>query len=189
MNMRITVKVGFFFAIGWMLVKMIFHFAGISTSSIVPTIFINMFLLLSSISVGLYMHKQREGFAQGNALSDIKSCMTVGIPYTILVVIFIYIYYSYINPDFVNHMISEKLTAYKVGLTNPEELKLIRASNEAFEVMTKEDIYKEMEKSTRSTISPFSITTISLLGMILLSTVYSLLVTVIFRKILMRGLK
>jgi hypothetical protein len=68
-------------------------------------------------------------------------------------------------------------------------LKLIRASNEAFEVMTKEDIYKEMEKSTRSTISPFSITTISLLGMILLSTVYSLLVTVIFRKVLLRGLR
>ena len=86
-------------------------------------------------------------------------------------------------------MIAEKLNAYKTGLANPEELKLIRASNEAFEVMTKEDIYKEMEKSTRSTISPFSITTISLLGMILLSTVYSLLVTVIFRKVLLRGLR
>jgi 2-oxoglutarate dehydrogenase complex dehydrogenase (E1) component-like enzyme len=52
-----------------------------------------------------------------------------------------------------------------------------------------EDILKEMEKSTRSTISPFSITTISLLGMILLSTVYSILVTVIFRKVLLRGLR
>ncbi len=187
--MRITVKVGFLFAIGWMLVKMTFHFAGISATSIVPTIFINMFLLLSSISVGLYMHKKREGFSQGNALSDIKSCMTVGIPYSVLVVIFVYVYYNYINPDFVNHMIAEKLNAYKIGLANPEELKLIRASNEAFEVMTKEDIFKEMEKSTRSTISPFSITTISLLGMILLSTVYSILATVIFRKVLMRGLR
>jgi len=187
--MRITVKVGFLFAIGWMLVKMIFHFAGISTTSIVPTIFINMFLLLSSISVGLYMHKQREGFGQGNALSDIKSCMTVGIPYTILAVIFICVYYNYINPDFANNMIAEKLKAFKAGLENPEELKLIRASNEAFEVMTKENIFKEMEKSTRSTISSFSITTISLLGMILLSTVYSILVTVIFRKVLLRGLR
>jgi hypothetical protein len=187
--MKITVKIGALFALGWVLVKMIFHVVGISESSIVPTIFINMFLLLSSIAVGLYLHKKQEGFKEGNALSDIKSCMTVGFPYTVLVVIFIYFYYSSIHPDFVNHMIAEKLNAYKIGLENPHELKLIRASNEAFEVMTKEDIYKEMEKSTRSTISAFSITTISMLGMILLSTVYSILVTVIYRKVLLRGVR
>lgn len=168
---------------------MIFFYTGLSETSIVPTIFINMFFLLSSIAVGLYLHKKKEGFSQGNALSDIKSGMTAGIPYTILIVGFIYLFYTQIDPGYVDQMVAEKLTAYKTGLDNPEELKLIKASNEAFEVMSKEDIYHEMELSTRSTISAFSITTISLLGMILLSTVYSILITVIFRKVLLRGMR
>lgn len=186
--MKITVKTGIFFALGWMLVKMTFHTFGIATTSIIPTIFINMFLLLSCISVGLYLHKKQEGFSQGNALSDIKSGMTSGIPYTILVAVFIYFYYTQINPGFTDVMIQEKLDAYQAGLNDPEQLKQIKASNEAFEVMSKEDIYKEMALSTKSTISAFSITTISLLGMILLSTVYSIIVTVIFRKVLLRGI-
>lgn len=187
--MKITVKTGLFFALGWMLVKMIFFYTGLSQASIVPTIFINMFFMLSAISVGLYLHKKQEGFSQGNALSDIKSGMNAGIPYTLLVVAFIYLFYTQIDPGYVDQMVQEKLEAYKIGLNDPEELKLIRSSNEAFEVMSKEDIYKEMELSTKSTISAFSITTISLLGMMLLSTVYSILVTVIFRKVLLRGMR
>lgn len=187
--MKVTVKTGIFFALGWMLVKMIFFYTGLSQDTIVPTIFINMFFLLSSIAVGLYLHKKQEGFSQGNALSDIKSGMTAGIPYTLLIAGFLYLFYTQIDPGYIDQMVQEKLEAYKAGLENPEELKLIKASNEAFEVMSKEDIYKEMALSTRSTISAFSMTTISLLGMLLLSTVYSILITVIFRKVLLRGMR
>lgn len=168
---------------------MVFHLAGWSPTSIVPTIFLNMLFLLSSIAVGLYLHKKKEGYSQGNALSDIKSGMTVGIPYALVVVVFIYLYYTQINPGFVEMMVNEKLTAYKTGLSDPEQLKLIKASNEAFEVMDANDIYREMEQSTRATISAKSIALISLLGMVLLSAFYSILITIIYRRVLLRDLK
>jgi len=185
--MRITIKVGALFALGWMIVKLIFHFLGLVTDSVVPTIFINMFFLLAAISLGLYMHKKQEGFSQGNAMSDIKAAMSAGIPYALLVAIFIYFYYSQINPEYVSHQVSEAETTIKNALNDPKQLKLIRAEQEAFEVMSKEDIYKELVKGPRSFYSAGSTMTISLLGMVLLATLYSILVTVIFRTVLFRN--
>lgn len=186
--MKVTVKVGVFVALIFVVIKLIFSFAGWFNGDIIPTVLINMFLLLSSISIGLYLHKQNEGFSQGNAMSDIKAGITTGVSYGIVVVSFIYLFYAYINPDFIESMVQEKLVEYQKGLADPVMLKEIKASNESFEIMDAEQIYQEMENSTRSTISPFSITIISMLGMVLLSAFYSILVTIIFRKVLLRDI-
>lgn len=186
--MKVTVKVGVLVALIFVVIKLIFSFAGWFNGDIIPTVLINMFLLLSSISIGLYLHKQNEGFSQGNAMSDIKAGITTGVSYGIVVVSFIYLFYAYINPDFIESMVQEKLVEYQKGLADPVMLKEIKASNESFEIMDAEQIYQEMENSTRSTISPFSITIISMLGMVLLSAFYSILVTIIFRKVLLRDI-
>lgn len=186
--MKITVKVGVLVAFIFVAIKLIFSFAGWFVGDIIPTVLINMFLLLSSISVGLYLHKKQEGFSLGNAMSDIKAGITTGVSYGIVVVGFIYLFYAYIDPGFIDSMVEEKLVEYKKGLSDPEMLKQVKASNEAFEILDADQIYAEMESSTRSTISPFSITTISMLGMVLLSTFYSILVMIIFRKVLLRDI-
>lgn len=186
--MKVTVKVGVLTALIFVAIKLIFSFAGWFDGDIIPTVLINMFLLLSSISVGLYLHKKQEGFSIGNAMSDIKAGVTTGVSYGIVVVGFIYLFYAYIDPGFIDSMVEEKLVEYKKGLADPEMLKQVKASNEAFEILDADQIYAEMESSTRSTISPFSITTISMLGMILLSAFYSILVMIIFRKVLLRDI-
>ncbi|MDD2983839.1 MAG: DUF4199 domain-containing protein [Crocinitomicaceae bacterium] len=186
--MKITVKTGVLIALIFVAIKLIFSFAHLSHGDIIPTVLINMFLLLSSISIGLYLHKKKEGFSQGNAMSDIKAGMTTGVSYGIVVVSFIYLFYAYINPGYIETMIQDKLVEYQKGLADPAMLKQIKASNEAFEILDAKQIYQEMENSTRATISAFSITTISMLGMILLSAFYSILVTIIFRKVLLRDI-
>ena len=184
--MKITLKVGMLGALVFVAIKLIFNFAGWSHGDIIPTVMINMFLLLSSISVGLYLHKKKEGFSTGNAMNDIKAGVTTGVAYGIVVVTFIYLFYAYINPNYIETMVQDKLVDYKIGLSDPERLKDIKASNESFEILDADQIYQEMENSTRATISPRSITTISMLGMVLLSAFYSILVTIIFRKVLLR---
>ena len=186
--MKITVKTGMLIASIFVAIKLIFSFAGWFHGDIIPTVLINMFLLLSSISIGLYLHKKREGFSQGNAMDDIKAGMTTGVSYGIVVVAFIYLFYAYINPDYIETMVQEKLVEYRAGLADPQTLKAVKASNEAFEILDADQIYQEMENSTRATISAFSITTISMLGMIVLSAFYSILVTIIFRKVLLRDI-
>jgi hypothetical protein len=187
--MKITIKVGILFAIVWMLIKFMYHIIHPNTIDLKITIFSNMLLLIGAISFGLYLHKKQEGFSQGNALSDIKSAMKSGVVYTVLVASFMYLYYAVINPEFNQHQISEVKTQIKLELENPQSLKKIKASQEAFEVMTKEQLYKELVKGPESFYAAKSTFVISLLSLLLLTTLYSILITVIYRQLLFRHLK
>lgn len=187
--MKITIKIGIVFAIAWMLIKCGYHLIHPNTIDLKVTIFSNMLLLISAISLGLYLHKKQEGFSQGNALSDIKSGMKSGVIYTLLVASFMYLYYAVLNPEFNQHQISEVKTQIKLELEKPEGLRKIRASQEAFEVMTKEQIYKELVKGPESFYAAKSTFVISLLSLLLLTTLYSILITVIYRQLLFRHLK
>jgi len=186
--MKITLKMGLLFAVIWFAIKMTSHLGGWVKTDINPTILLNMLLLLFAISVGLYLHKKQEGFTAGNALSDIKAAMTVGIPYAILVSIFVYVYYAQINPGFVAQRISDAEMTIKLSLEDLLLFQKIKNEQAAFEVMTKESIYKELKKGPSNFYSAKSTTIIGLLGMTMLSTVYSIFVTIIYRRVLFRKL-
>lgn len=189
LNMRITVKMGFLFALGWMLVKMILHLTGIGYPSVSLAIFINMFFLLAAICVGLFLHKKQEGFTQGNALSDIKAAMQSAIPYAMLVSLFLYLYYNKINPEFIQKQIADAEMTIDKSLRDPKQLQLIRNEQEAFEVMSVEAIRAELVKGPRGFYSAGATAIIGLLGMTLLGTVYSIFVTIIYRRVLFRNMR
>ena len=184
--MKITIKIGILFAAIWMLIKFLYHEFNPQTTDLKLTIFSNMFLLICAISIGLYLHKKKEGFSQGNALSDIKSALTSGVIYTLFAALFIYLYYSIINPEFNQHQLNEAFTEIEKTLNDPVSLKKIKATQEAFEVMTKEQLYKELIKGPKNFYAAKSTFVISLLSLLLLSTLYSILVTIIIRKILLK---
>jgi hypothetical protein len=186
--MKITIKIGLLFASIWILVKVIYHSIIVNSTDLKPVILTNMFLLICAISVGLYLHKKQEGYKQGNALSDIKNGLTSGVIYTVMVSVFIFSYYSFINPEFNEHQISEIKTEIKKELDRPEGLKKIKASQDAFEVMTKEQIYKELIKGPETLYTAKSTFFITMLSLLLLSTLFSILITVIYRTILFRNL-
>ncbi|TNE55121.1 MAG: DUF4199 family protein [Bacteroidetes bacterium] len=186
--MRITIKIALGCALIWIVAKVAYHLFFPNTGMLQPMILLNMLLLLSSVSFGLFYHKKQEGYTAGNALSDIKAAMTSGVVYAVIVSVFALLYYSYINPEFTEHQISEMETAIQLELDKPEGLKQIRSQNEEFEVLTKEQIYEELTKGLKSVYSAQSTFVLMLLGLVLLSTIYSLLVTIIFRKILFRKL-
>jgi hypothetical protein len=186
--LKITIKIGILFALIWMLVKYLYHFIYPNSTEIKFTILINMLLLISSIALGLYLHKKLEGFKQGNMLSDIKNALTSGVFYTLFVSLFIYVYYAFINPQFNEHQINEIKTSIKKEIDSEKGLKDIRKSQAAFEVKTKNQIYLELIKGPEMFYSAKSTFILSLLSLLLLSTLYSILITVIYRKILLKGL-
>jgi predicted permease len=120
--MRITVKVGVLLAMIWMLFKVIFHLVLPETTDLTISIFTNMFLLISAISFGLYLQKRKEGNNQGNALSDIKSGMTSGVPYAVLVSIFMYFYYTNINPTYIENIRKPFVEKLKEDLSTDKKI-------------------------------------------------------------------
>lgn len=183
--MKVTVLSGLGFALLWITSKMIFFWTGALGYNIVPSVLLNMLFLLLAISVGLYLHKRR-ATEQGNALQDIKNGLSAGLPYAVIVSIFIYFYYEKIDPEFNQHQISETYTAIQKKMEDPEQFREIKAANEDFEVMTKEEILKTTKENLERNYNASFAMTISMLAMLLLATMNSIFITIIYRKIVFR---
>lgn len=183
--MRITVKVGILFAIGWILVKLSMFGIGVK-DAFIPGALINMLFVVLAITVGLYLQKRKD-IDEGNTLRDIKNGMTAGIPYTIIISVFIYFYYSKIDPEYNKHQIAEKEISLDKNLNDSELFNKIKESNPDFEVMTKKQIKKAEMQKFRDIYNPKSSAIMALSSMLMYVTLNSVLITVIFRKIVFRN--
>jgi hypothetical protein len=184
--MRPALKSALFFAITWSLIKMGFFYLDLFQDDIFIPGLINNLFLLAAISIGLYYEKKREGFGQGTALSDIKHSMIAGAPYALLVAIFMYFYYTDINPDYVETRISDRMDLVYNAMERESYVDSLKIQSPEFKVLTNEEIYSEIRVSTVSAYSPKALLTFSLLGLMILGFTYSIFITVIFRKILLR---
>lgn len=185
--MKITIKLGLLFAGIWILAKLGFYygFQTPETFAVKPTALLNILLLLSAIAFGLYLAMRQET-EESNFFNDVKNGMSAGLPYAVLVSIFIYFFYGQIAPEVNQHQISERQTVLKKSLDNPDDLNEIKASNEAFEVMTKEEIYESISSNIEAAFAPGAVMTLSMGGLLLLALINSILVTIILRKVVFR---
>jgi len=184
--MRITLKTGILFAFGWMLVKLSLLGMGIASSTFELSIMTNMLFLILAISIGLYLQKRKDT-ETGNALRDIKNGMVTGVPYAVLVSIFLFFYYEKINPEFIEHQISESEIALDKELNDPIKFQKVKDSNPDFEVMTKEQIREKIVANTKGVYSAKSTAILGLLAMTVYATINSLLITVIYRKVVFKN--
>lgn len=186
--MKTTLKTGLIFAFAWMLLRYLFYVTGIfgeQQNEMLPAILLNILFVLLSVSFGLYLHKKNNP-TPTSALQDIKDGMSAGVPYTVLVSAFIYVFYAFINPDYNKHQIAEANYGIQQMLDDPEKLAKLKNENADYEVKTKEEIYKNMIQGPKSFYNPQASMIVSLLALLLLSTVNSIFVTVVFRKLIFR---
>ncbi|MFT6502349.1 MAG: hypothetical protein ACJASQ_002475 [Crocinitomicaceae bacterium] len=186
--MRITVKVGLLFAALWILIKMFFFWTGALGQNVVPMVLLNMLFVLLAISVALYLHKLKQT-EYTNALGDIKNGMTAGVPYAMIVSIFIYAYYSKIDPEFNEHQKSEWEMRVKKELDAPGGLEKAQENNPDFEVLERDEIIAKMKSGYESFYNPTATMTLSMLALLLLATLNSIFVTVIMRRVVFRNMK
>ncbi|MFT6981910.1 MAG: hypothetical protein ACJAUD_000677 [Crocinitomicaceae bacterium] len=186
--MKITVKVGLLFAALWILIKMFFFWTGALGQNVVPMVLLNMLFVLLAISVALYLHKLKQT-EYTNALGDIKNGMTAGVPYAMIVSIFIYAYYAKIDPEFNEHQKSEWEMRVKKELDAPGGLEKAQENNPDFEVLERDEIIAKMKSGYESFYNPTATMTLSMLALLLLATLNSIFVTVIMRRVVFRNMK
>ena len=185
--MRITVKIGLLFAAIWIGLKMVLFATqvGASRYDLTVPIMTNILCLLLAISLGLYLHKSRET-EYTNALGDIKNGLSAGVPYIVIVSVFLYFYYTKIDPEYNQHQRSEAAMQMEKMLEDPKELQALRDSNAEFEVMTVDELRESLTSNQEAMYSAQAVTTISLLGMLILATFNSIFITIIYRKLIFR---
>ena len=186
--MKKPVLIGILFAVGWILVKLIFFLSlsGEMRYNIIPSVMVNILFLLLAIFCSLYFQKRFDR-NDTSILTDIKNAMSSALPYSMIVAVFIYFYYSSIDPEFNLHQISQAENHIEAQLNDEELLRKLKQSNENFKFMQREEIKIQMMQGPISNYSPGPTMSLSLLAMLLLSTTYSIFVTLIMRKFIFRG--
>jgi hypothetical protein len=179
--MKLPIKVGIGAALFWIVLKMLGLAINFSVDDIKIFVFINMFLLTAAIAYSLYQIKRKE--VESNLLNDIKNGMLAGVPYTLIVSIFLYFYYEKIYPEFNEKKIQE----IELRLSNPKTVKEIQTSNPAMENKNPEEIKREVLTSTKAMYSAKFTMIISLLALMVYSTLNSMVIAIIFRRVVFRN--
>jgi hypothetical protein len=183
--MNSSVKIGIGLGLAWCVVKYVSFLVSPLHTSILPTVLLNILFLLSTIAISLYQVKRNQS-EHSSLLGDIKNGLKAGVPYTLLVSVFIFLYYGTINPGFNDRQIAKTNAKIESTFSDPVAYKELKNSNPSFEVMSREELMEQMKTGPKSFYAPGATMTLSLLAMLLLSTLYSILVAIIYRKVVFR---
>lgn len=183
--MRITIKTGILAALTWIIFKMTFFYLDIFQTTNMPAVLLNLLGLLVSISVGLFLQKSRNQ-EETSMMEDVKNAMSAGFPYVVIVTGFIYFFYTNINTEYYAHEIAEKDIAIEKMVDDPKQLNRFKNDHPEAEVMTNKQIENQLKESNKRMASVGFTATLSLLALLILATIYSLFVTVVYRKIMFK---
>jgi hypothetical protein len=179
--MNKAVKYGLFASLVWIAVKMGALALGISLYDIKYFGLLNMFLLTFIITWSIYKHKQAQ--TESNLLVDIKNGMSAGVPYTVMVSVFLYFYYGQIFPEFRD----KKMNEVYERIDTPKELDAIRKNQPELENKSDLEIKQLAIKDWSNKLDPQFTMMISLLALLFYTTINSLLISLVFRRIIFRN--
>tara|TARA_B110000046_G_C12936897_1_gene373983 strand:- start:411 stop:953 length:543 start_codon:yes stop_codon:yes gene_type:complete len=178
--MKTSIKIGVGFALLWIILKLSAFSFEVFLTDLKPFVFANMLFVTLAISLALYAKKRFE--TESNLLEDIKTAMIPGVLYAIIVSSFIYFYYQSIYPEFN----SSKISAIELKMNNEAAVADFRKSNPAMENLSSDEIREQVMDSMNNYYSAQFTMTVSLLGLLLYTTLNSLVISLIFRRVIFR---
>jgi len=181
-KMKTPVLIGISTAIIWILIRYLAYALGFFTfGNPKMFVFLNMFLLTSAVSIGLFIIKKNQQ-EDTNLLLDIKTGMTAAMPHTVIVSCFLFLFYSYIQPEYNQHQIEQT----RKSLMDKTFLSELRKSNPALENKTDQELLNEGVNQTRQWTSPKFTMIVSLLALLMYSTFNSIIIALIYRGVVFK---
>jgi hypothetical protein len=179
--MNKAVKYGLIASLVWIAVKMGALALSISLYDIKYFGLFNMFLLTFVITWSIYKHKRIQ--TESNLLVDIKNGMLAGVPYTAVVSVFLFFYYGQIFPEFRE----KKMNEVYVRIDTKKELDAIRKNQPELENKSDVEIKQLAIKDWKNKLDPQFTMMISLLALLFYTTMNSLLISLVFRRIVFKN--
>ena len=91
-----------------------------------------------------------------------------------------------IDPEYNQHKLAEQEYVIDKQLNAPGGLEKIKKENPDFEVLSKQEIKEQAMDSAKGALNPTSTMTLTLLGLIVMSAMNSIFITIIYRRIVFR---
>ncbi|MEJ6588943.1 MAG: DUF4199 domain-containing protein [Crocinitomicaceae bacterium] len=179
--MKTPIKIGVGFALLWIILKLSAFSFNVFLTDLKPFVFANMLFVTLAISIALYAKKRQQ--PGSNLLEDVKTAMIPGVLYAVIVSSFIYFYYQSIYPEFN----SSKITEIELRMNDEVAVADFRKSNPGMENSSSDEIREKVMDSMNNYYSAQFTMTVSLLGLLLYATLNSLVLSLIFRRVIFRN--
>lgn len=146
----------------------------------------NMFLLICSIAVGLYLTKRKQGYDQTLSFAeDFKVAVQGGIVFVVLISLFTYVYHSKIDTTYVDAKLNELLEANLKNVPNEAAYRVLQEKDITWKDKSYLDYIENQEDQAVLGYSA-KFLTIGYLGIgLFLTLFFSIATTFIWRKIVM----
>lgn len=178
--MKSPLIVAVFFALIYIIIKLVVFNLGKSVELFIPLILVNIMLILLAALFGLRAWKKSHKSQGDNFLEDLKCTMRNISVYALVVTAFVYVYYSAIDTDF-----RQKLQDRQFAEITQEDFKEMQKNDPDMLKHKTLDDYKKLKKNEMELFtSPFMTSTLTLMGLILIGFFYSLLISLAWPRFL-----
>jgi hypothetical protein len=143
-------------------------------------IYLNLFFILAVIIIGLYVQVKKEQKFHPFVINFKNSLKNAG-KYMLIVTVFIFTYLKFINPTFLERHVR---SAVEQALSVPFET--IQENNAFFTDKTEEEYIAQATETSQIMGSTTTVLSFYFLGMFLMSVLYSILVPLFYKKIVLR---
>ncbi len=184
--MKRTVKVGFFVALLWIIFTLTAYNLGYSYACFVPGMFVNVFLLLCAIALGLFLHKKDSGFDRKPFPDDFKAAMQSGGIYVLMIACFVYLYHEVIDDSIKTRLASERLEALKTQVPDEAAYQKLQENDVTWEDKSYDTYIENQEDQIFYAYSSFTVFIFHLMGLMFFALFYAFFATLILRKIVLR---
>lgn len=184
--MKTSVKVGLSVALVWIILTLFVYLIGYSKEFFATGILLNIFLLLSAISFGLFMTKKERKFEESLFLDDFKIAMQSGLVYTILIAGFIYLYHESIDTGIRQSLIEARDASLKETYPDAASFKVLQDTDPKWKDKNYDLFIEEQEDLTKDIYSSFSVFIFHMMGMFIFAMFFSFFGTIIIRRVILR---
>ena len=185
--MKPSVKVALVCSLISIGISLSFYYSDNSVTGYEVGSFVNIFLLLTSIAIGVFVFKKKQNFEQRSFLEDIKIAMQGGIMFTILISSFTYVYHSKIDTSIIDAKVNVRLEYLVKSVPDEATYKELQKKDITWEDKTYMDYLENQEDLARSIISAGSLGLMNAVSGMLLTVFFSIFVTIILRKVVLRN--
>jgi len=163
-----------------------FFFAGKFQQGYEAGPFVNLFLLLASIAGGVFVVKKKENFIDRSFLEDFKYAMQGGIVFTILVSLFVYYYNLKMDTSIIDKKIAQRMENSDKNVPDEATYILLQKNDPTWQDKTFMDYKENQEDKFRGFISARAYALVHIVVGMLLTLFFSIFVTLILRKVVLR---
>jgi hypothetical protein len=171
----------------WIALKLIVFFTGNAIDWFDFTIMANNFLLLTAVTLTIFIFKKSNQFIESPWLEDVKAGIFGGIIYTLAVVFFSYFYNAQIDSSVLDLKVEQRVGLVSDVIKTEAGLKLYRDENVEARKYSREQIITRERESTLNFINPKVSALILMMFFTLLSIFYAFFITLVIRKIYLPG--